>query len=173
MARPSETGALFDGAFDEPSAEPVVGRLSVAPCDLAFAKQYVGARHRHHKPPVGHKFSVSVVDEGGVVHGVACVSRPVARGLDDGLTLEVVRVCTDGAQNACSMLYGACARAAKALGYRKIVTYTLASEPGVSLRASGWESVASVAGRSWSCDSRHRRRVAQVASDKIRWEREL
>ena len=78
---------------------------------------FVAAHHRHHKPVIGHKFSIAV-SENGIVRGVAMVGRPVSRRLDDGWTLEVSRCCTDGASNACSMLYGAAWRAAKALGYR-------------------------------------------------------
>ena len=84
------------------------------------------------------------------------VGRPVARGRDDGLTLEVTRLCTDGAKNACSFLYGAAARAGFALGYKRIGTYILQSEEGVSLRAAGWKMISEVKGRSWSCQSRPR-----------------
>ena len=111
--------------------------LELRPIDLQQARQFVGENHRHNKPPCGHKFSITCYDNGRLC-GVAMVGRPIARRLDDGLTLEIVRNCTDGTYNACSMLYGACVRAAKALGYKKIVTYTLESEPGTSLKASGW-----------------------------------
>src|SRR4051794_3010490 len=102
-----------------------------------------------HPPPRGHKFSVAV-EEGVEVVGVAICGRPVSRCLDDGLTLEVLRVCTTDTPNACSALYGAARRVAKEMGYQRIVTYTLASEAGTSLKASGWKQVADVAGRSWS-----------------------
>lgn len=114
--------------------------LELRPIDLNGARQFVGENHRHNKPPNGHKFSIACYD-GDRLCGVAMVGRPVARLLDDGLTVEVTRNCTDGTYNACSMLYGACCRAAKALGYKKIITYTLESEPGTSLKASGWTLV--------------------------------
>ena len=134
--------------------------LRVAPITMAESVAYVAARHRWHKKKVpGHKFSVSVVDREGTVRGVAIVGRPCARGLQDGLTLEVRRCCTDGARNACSMLYAAAWRAGLALGYRRIVTYTLEHEPGASLRAAGWVRVRVTrrsGGYSWSCASRPR-----------------
>lgn len=106
------------------------GRLTIVPISFAEACEFVRVHHRHHKPPTGHKFSVAVVDEVGDVRGVACIGRPVARRLDDGWTLEVNRVATDGYKNACSALYGAAWRATRALGYRKLITYTLAEEGG-------------------------------------------
>jgi hypothetical protein len=144
-------------------------KLSIVPCQLDEANAFVKRHHRHHGKVVGHKFSVAVVDESEVVRGVAIVGRPVARSLDDGLTLEVIRVATDGFPNACSALYGACRRAAFALGYRRIGTYTLQSEPGVSLLASGWKIVGEVAGRSWDCASRPRVDKHPI-QDKFRWE---
>lgn len=93
--------------------------LEIRPCDLKTAVAFVFQNHRHNKPPVGHKFSIACYDDGRLC-GVAMVGRPVARMLDDGLTVEITRNCTDGTHNACSMLYGACCRAAKALGYKRI-----------------------------------------------------
>lgn len=145
-------------------------RLELTPITLAEANAFVKENHRHHRPVVGHKFSVSV-SSNGVVRGVAIIGRPVARGLDNGWTLEVTRVATDGAKNACSMLYGASWRAAKALGYKKLITYTLASEPGTSLYAAGWRVVGEVKGRSWSCQSRPRVDL-YPQQDKLRWEPE-
>jgi len=144
-------------------------RLTIVPISFRQATAYVKEHHRHHAPPRGHKFSVAVADDAGDVRGVAMIGRPVARALDDGLTLEVNRVATDGAKNACSALYGAAWRAARALGYRRLVTYTLASEPGTSLLASGWKVVGEVKGRSWSCESRPRE-DSHPTTDKIRWE---
>lgn len=106
--------------------------LELRPCDFDTAVRFVGAHHRHNKPPVGHKFSISVYD-GDRLCGVCMVGRPIGRYLDDGLTLEVNRCCTDGTRNACTMLYGAAQRAAAALGYKRIITYTLESENGSSL----------------------------------------
>lgn len=144
-------------------------RLFVIPLDLDEANALVRRWHRHHGEVVGHKFSLGVADDGGVIHGCAIIGRPVARGLQDGWTLEVNRVSTDGTPNACSMLYGAARRAAFALGYSRLVTYTLAEEGGVSLRAAGWRVVGEVKGRSWNCPSRPRVDKAP-AQEKIRWE---
>lgn len=130
-------------------------RLSVCTVALADANAYVRAHHRHHKPVVGHKFSIGAT-LAGVLVGVVIVGRPVSRMRDDGHTLEVTRLCTDGTRNACSFLYGAAARACFALGYRKIGTYILKSEDGASLRASGWRLIGSTPGRSWSVPSRPR-----------------
>jgi hypothetical protein len=104
---------------------------------------------------VGHKFCVAVND-GEQIVGVAIVGRPVARMSDNGWTLEVTRCCTDGTPNACSALYSACWRAAKALGYRRLITFTLPEEGGTSLRAAGWKVIAESGGGSWSRNSRPR-----------------
>jgi hypothetical protein len=144
-------------------------RLAIVPITFAEAVEFVHRHHRHHPPSAGHKYSVACADETGVVRGVAIVGRPVARGNDDGWTLEVTRCCTDGATNACSLLYGACWRAARALGYRRLVTYTLTTEPGTSLRAAGWRVVGAVRGRSWHCASRPRV-DRHPTLDKLCWE---
>lgn len=144
-------------------------RLRVVPCDLDEANAFVRQHHRHHQPVVGHKFSLAVADEANIVRWVAIVGRPVARMTDDGMTLEVTRVATDGCPNACSALYGAAWRATRALGYLKLVTYTLASEPGTSLRASGWKLVGETPGRSWSVPSRPRVDKHPLQK-KLRWE---
>ncbi len=129
--------------------------MYVVAISLDEANAFVAKHHRHHKPVVGHKFSIGAAIENDIV-GVAIVGRPVARMRDDGLTLEVTRLCTDGTRNACSFLYGACARASFALGFKRIGTYRLASEPGTSLTAAGWRHIAEVRGRTWSCPSRPR-----------------
>lgn len=145
--------------------------MNLRPVTFKEACEFVDATHRHHKPPVGHKFSIGAEIDGCLV-GVATVGRPVARGNDNGWVAEVTRLSTNGAENACSMLYGACARAAKAMGYHKIITYTLDSEPGTSLRASGWMLDGLVKGRSWNCKSRPREDV-NPTDDKKRWIRNL
>jgi hypothetical protein len=122
---------------------------------LAEANAFVAQHHRHHKPVVGHLFSIGAVLDDKIV-GVAIIGRPVARMRDDGLTAEVTRLCTDGTRNACSFLYGAAARAAFALGFKKIGTYILASEKGSSLVGAGWRQVGEVRGRSWTTPSRPR-----------------
>jgi hypothetical protein len=119
--------------------------LTIIPTELDEANAFVRAHHRHHGAVVGHKFSIAVSD-GVKVCGVAIVGRPVARMLDDGWTLEVTRVATDGTKNACSALYAACWRAARAMGYRRVVTYILSEESGVSVSAAGWKKVGEAGG---------------------------
>lgn len=146
-------------------------RYEVVPMELADANAFVSQHHRHHLAVRGHKFSQGVVDSEGVLRGVAITGRPTARGLQDGWTLEICRVATDGSKDACSALYGAARRAAFALGYRKVVTYTLKSESGASLKAAGYRIVAEVRGRSWSCQSRPRvDKTDAQRQDKFRWE---
>ena len=130
-------------------------KMATVPLDLSEANAFIVQHHRHHGIVVGHKFSIGAVIVDKVV-GVAIVGRPVARYRDDGLTLEVTRLCTDGTKNACSFLYGACARAAFALGYKRIGTYILKSEPGASLKAANWHLVGETPGKSWSVPSRPR-----------------
>lgn len=132
-----------------------MAKLQVVPLDLAEANAFVTQHHRHHIPVVGHKFSIGASQDDKIV-GVVIVGRPVSRFRDDGMTLEVTRLCTDGTRNACSFLYGAAARAAFALGYRRIGTYILASEPGTSLTAAGWRCLGERGGGSWSVPSRPR-----------------
>lgn len=144
-------------------------RLSIIPLDLDEANALVTRWHRHHMAVVGHKFSVGVVDDAGEIHGAAIVGRPVARRLDNGLTLEVTRCVTDGTPNVASALYGACRRACFALGFKRLVTYTLQSESGVSLVAGGWKVIAESSGGSWSCASRPRVDKHPL-EPKFRWE---
>lgn len=123
--------------------------------ELAEANAFVAEHHRHHKPVVGHMFSLGAA-LGDKIVGVVIVGRPVARMRDDGETVEVTRLCTDGSRNACSFLYGAAAKAAFALGFKRIGTYILASEPGTSLTATGWRLIGERGGGSWSVPSRPR-----------------
>jgi ParB family chromosome partitioning protein len=129
--------------------------LDVVPVTLATANAFVAQHHRHHRPVVGHKFSIGCTDtddndgEEKLV-GVAIVGRPVSRHLDDGFTLEVNRCCTDGTKNACSMLYAAAWRAARAIGYRKLITYILETESGISLKAVGWKCAGEAGGLRWT-----------------------
>jgi hypothetical protein len=145
-------------------------KLLLIPISLSEANAFVTTHHRHHKASRGHKFSVAVATTNGVMRGVAIAGRPVSRHLDDGCTLEVLRVCTDGTPNACSMLYGAVRRAAIALGYpaHKVITYTLASESGTSLRAAGWKFDGDSAGGSWWRAERPREDRAPT-TPKTRW----
>lgn len=144
--------------------------LVTVACDLRDANAFVRRHHRHHPPVVGHKFSLAVTDQTGLVRGVAIVSRPVARGLDDGWTAEVSRVATDGCRNACSALYGAAWRTAKAMGFRRLVTYTLTSESGASLRGAGWRLALEQTGHvNWDCPSRPRT-APRIVELKRRWQ---
>lgn len=144
--------------------------LSIVPITLEEANAFVTMNHRHHKAVIGHKFSIAAAD-GATVHGVAIVGRPVARGNDDGWTLEVNRCCTDGTRNACSMLYGAAWRAAKAMGYRRLLTYTLPEEGGASLRAAGWALVGQRGGGNWNTPSRPRIDTDELLrGQKLLWE---
>jgi hypothetical protein len=130
--------------------------LQLVPIKFPDACGFIATWHRHHQPPVGHVFSIGVADDETLV-GVAIVGRPVARMLDDGRTLEVSRSCTDGTPHCNSMLYAAAWRAAKAMGYRRLITYTQAGESGASLRAAGWQVVNELPARKgWSVPSRPR-----------------
>jgi hypothetical protein len=124
--------------------------------DLEGANEFVARHHRHHQPVIGHKFSIGAA-LGEALVGVVIVGRPVSRHRDDGLTLEVTRLCTDGTANACSFLYGAAARAAFAMGYTRIGTYIRKDEPGTTLLASGWRLIGETPGKSWSVPSRPRK----------------
>ena len=126
------------------------GNLTVVPITWREACAYVEQYHRHNKPPRGCKWAVGVVGD-GQLRGVALAGRPVSRHLDDGLTIEVNRTCTDGWPNANSALYGACWRIAAAMGYRTGITYTQGAEEGASLTAAGWVKLRTLPARgSWS-----------------------
>lgn len=114
-----------------------MAEFCIIPISLKEANAFISEKHRHHKRVQGHKFSIGL-EKDGVLVGVCTVGRPVARKTNHKEVLEVTRLCTDGTSNACSALYGAAARVAKELGYKKIQTFILAEENGASLRASGW-----------------------------------
>lgn len=129
--------------------------LELQPITYKEATLYIKKYHRHHLPPQGWKFGIAV-NNGKKVVGVVTVGRPVARMLDDGWTLEVTRCCTDGTRNASSKLYGAAQRATFALGYKRLITYTLAEEGGASLLASNWKLIGEAGGGSWNRKDRPR-----------------
>lgn len=143
--------------------------MNLRPVTLKEARAFVERHHRHHRAPQGGLFAVAVTEGSGVRLGVAIIGRPVARHLQDGWTAEVTRLCTDGSRNACSMLYGAAWRAARALGYKRLITYTLASEGGGSLRASGWKCVGRTKEGGWDRLSRPREDDHPLQI-KLRWE---
>ncbi|KKM23103.1 hypothetical protein LCGC14_1618610 [marine sediment metagenome] len=144
--------------------------MNLQPISLREARHFVNLHHRHHKAPRGGKYAIGLNDDNEVM-GVAIVGRPVARMSDDGWTAEVIRLCvTEGHKNAASMLYQACWRAARAMGYRRLITYTLQSEPGTSLRAAGWRLIGEAGGGTW--DRKQRPRVdTHPTEQKLLWER--
>lgn len=134
--------------------------MKIMPITLKTANEYVARKHRHHKPVTGCKFCIGVEDSGQLV-GVAICGRPVSRYLDNGATLEVNRLCTNGARNACSMLYGACTRIAHEMGYAKVITYILASENGASLKAANFVCEGTAGGKIWTGSRKHDNGVPQ------------
>jgi hypothetical protein len=145
--------------------------LTLVPLSLKQANEHVAAWHRHNDPVRGHKWSVGAADENGVLRAVAIVGRPVAAGFDDGQTLEVLRVASDGTRNANSMLYGAAARGAFAQGYRRLITYTQVVEAGSSLRAAGYRVVAErPARKGWDTPSRPRDNARYQSVPRQLWE---
>jgi hypothetical protein len=145
--------------------------LKAVPLNLKESNEFVAKYHRHHDPVYRDKFRVGCT-KGGMLVGVANVGRPVSRNLDNGKTLEVTRLCTTGEKDVCSFLYSRCARIAKEMGYSKIITYILESEPGVSLKAAGWHKEADIKGHTWNTPSRPRQTTAPTC-DKQRWAKDL
>lgn len=129
--------------------------LQLVPIFQKQAFEFISKNHRHHKKPQGSIFQIGLHD-GEKLVGVVVVGRPVARMLSDGFTAEVTRLCTDGSKNACSMLYSAAWRVCKNMGYKRLITYILSDEPGISLTASGWRLIGERGGGSWSRPSRER-----------------
>lgn len=152
--------------------------LKLVPMTVKAASRIVAKKHRHNRGVQGGLFACSV-EENGVLVGVAIAGRPVHYKLDNGLTMEITRVCSDGTPNACSKLYSALCRAAQAIGYEKAMTYTLASEPGTSLRAAGFTEVARVPAMAKTTGRRQRVQTdlfgdeTRPPGEKIRWERRL
>lgn len=129
--------------------------LELQPITLKESYEFITRHHRHHKPPQGAKFAIGAND-GKKVVGVVVIGRPVARNLDDTWTAEVTRLCTDSTPHVASKLYAAAWRACRAMGYRRLITYTLESEPGTSVKAAGWRCVGKTGGGSWSRKNRPR-----------------
>ncbi len=154
-------------AFDSPIGSPTRNeaeaedggggavKLVITPISISDASAFVSEHHRHHRAPQGGLFAVAASQNGEIV-AVAIVGRPVARMLQDGWTAEVIRLASNGVKNACSMLYGAAWRAARALGYKRLITYILDTEPGTTLKAAGWKLVGNAGGGSWSRKERPR-----------------
>lgn len=123
--------------------------MDIVPITFKAASQFVNEHHRHHKSSAGCKFCIGC-KSGEQIVGVAICGRPVSRYLDDGLTLEINRLCTDGTRNVCSMLYGTCVRIAREMGYKKVITYILESESGASLKASNFVCEGEAGGTIWT-----------------------
>jgi hypothetical protein len=140
------------------------------PGSLKQANAFVREHHRHSNPVRGYKFSLLAWSGEGLL-GVAIVGRTTARRLHNDLTAEVTRVCTTGSANVCSFLYGACWRVWREMGGKRIITYTLQSESGASLRAAGFRPVANAKAHEWSRESRPRGSQPVYSEDKIRWEK--
>ena len=145
--------------------------LKAVPLELKQANEFVDSLHRHHNSVHRDKFRIGCELDGKLV-GVVQLARPVSRNLDDGKTIEVVRLCTDGTKDVCSFLYSRAARIAKEMGYSKIITYILDSESGISLKACGWHKEADTTGGSWSSPSRPRTTTAPTCR-KQRYAKEL
>lgn len=144
--------------------------LEIRPVTLRQAKEFVAQNHRHHLPPQGHKFSIGLY-AGDRMVGCAICGRPVSRYLDNNETCEITRLCTDRTENACSMLYGACCRIAREMGYKKMITYTLSSENGASLRAGGFQCEGIAGGEMWTGTRKKDNGVPK--EKKYRWSRIL
>ena len=145
--------------------------LQLVPVSQAVAADCVTRWHRHNAAPAGDVIRVGAADDHGTLVAVGIAGRPVARHYDDGRTLEVTRVASDGHRNAVSMLYAALTRAAFALGYRRVVTYTQAAESGASLRAAGWKVLAQRPARpGWTTVSRPRSDARYVSTARTLWE---
>lgn len=144
-------------------------KLYVVPCSKEKAGEFITALHRHHLPLDFGSYSLAVCDPVGRVHGVCIVGRTTTQHIDDGWTLEVRRVCTDGHPNACSALYAASWKFVHALGYRRLISYTLPEEGGASLRAIGWHRVDNVGGNSWAHRNTRGYDIHPVGK-KVRWE---
>lgn len=146
--------------------------LTLTPVTLRQAQTFVNEHHRHNVAPQGHKFSIGL-EKDGILIGVCIIGRPIARRNDDGKTAEVLRVCVlEGNPNANSKLYGAAVRACKAMGYTKVITYTLPTESGASLRAAGFvaEGKTENKPKGWDVPSRRRNKPERYPDgQKIRW----
>ena len=147
-------------------------KIHICPITLREAQDFVRAHHRHNDPPQGHKFSIGLMDGGSLI-GVVVAGRPIARANDDGYTAEITRCCVlDGRRNANSKLYAAAIRAAKAMGYRRVLTYTLPEESGASLKAVGFEydGMTRHSANGWDVPGRPRRKPMKYPyCQKVRW----
>lgn len=143
--------------------------MTIRPITRNAAMVFLAANHRHlRRALTGWLFGVALLDEAGEIQGIGCAARPCARHLQDGVTVEIARVCTKGAPNGCSQIYGALRQAARALGYQRVITYTRADEAGTSVRAAGFQCEGPAGGGEGDRPSRPRR-AAEDPSPKTRW----
>lgn len=150
---------------------------SLRPCTLREANDFVASFHRHNGRTSrnGGKWAVGCEQDGTLV-GVAIVGNPLSATFMDGRTAEVLRLCTNGeaGKGACSLLYAACWRAWRAMGGRRLITYTLATESGASLRGAGWKVVAELPAdqinRNWNKGNKPREWQPIYGQQKLRWE---
>jgi hypothetical protein len=143
--------------------------LKIIPMTIKAANEFIKQYHRHNDPTVSGKFALGCTNDEGKLIGAAVSGRPVGRGFDDGKTLEIYRVATDGTFNANSFIYGRIKRIAQLMGYQRIFTYTLVTETGATMRAIGAKEDGVIKAREWSCKSRPRRSQDVYKSDKMRW----
>ena len=153
--------------------DEVEGAMQIVPMDLREANAFVQSFHRHNKPVTAHRFSIGASD-GERLIGVAIVNNPVARLLNDGYTAEVLRCCVspEAPKGACSFLYSRAWRVWAAMGGLKLITYTLDTEPGASLRGAGWKIVGQappVTGKGWT-NRPGREWQAVHGQGRLRWE---
>lgn len=144
--------------------------MTQIPLTLREANAHVLKFHRHNKPCVGHRFSIGLM-EGNQLVGVAICGRPIARQADNPGSLEILRLCVapDAPRNACSFLYRVCYRVWMAMGGKEVITYTLQSESGSSLRGAGFQEVLKFDGASWSRENRPRETQAVQLESKVKW----
>lgn len=140
--------------------------MELRPISIRVARRLCARWHRHLPPPQGARFAISAWKDGAIV-GVALVGNPIARLGADGATCEVIRVATDGTRNACSFLYSRAKRAGQALGFTRVITKTLPSESGASLRAVGAVCRGRTRAQQW--DRVNRPRAAAPLQEKLRW----
>lgn len=151
--------------------------MKIIPCTYKTACDFVNEHHRHHKSSQGCKFCIGLINNSNELCGVAICGRPVSRYLDDGFTLEITRLCTDGTKNACSKLYSACCKVAKAMGYQRVITYILESETGASLKASNFICEGLAGGTQWT-GVRQKKQLSLLEDKapeemKVRWTKQL
>lgn len=149
-----------------------MSRLKSHRVELSEANEFIATHHRHHKPVVGHRFSIGAA-RGNILVGVAIVGRPVSRKTDQKHVVEVTRLCTDGTRNACSFLYSTAANIASRMGFYSIQTFTLEEESGSSLKAAGWTLEGTTRGGDWNQPSRGGRRTDQPQGKKLKWTKKL